>query len=148
MHPQTVRKHARHYGVHIGRGPKRHSTRSNPAQFGEWLREYTGGPLPSSIKGLSELSGISEDAIRNHLYRLRKQARGVLGDKLWENEGIVVWKDIKGARIPDIAFDTVMAYVGRSGVIKFHIRLMDGSVHVFRYTAEQLEDLYEKKEGE
>ena len=67
---------------------------------------------------------------------------------MWESSDIVVWRDIKGARVPDVAFDTVMAYVGQSGIIKFHVRLMDGSVHVFRYTAEQLENLYEKKEGE
>ena len=147
-HPQTVRKYLRKYEIKVLRGPKKHSKRSNPASFGEWLRNYTPEQIPGSIKELSQLSGITTHAIRNYLYRLRKKSRAILGVTPWIGSDIVVWVDIQGQHIPDIAFDTVHPYVGQSGIIKFHVRLMSGHVHVFRYTSDQLEELYRpKKEG-
>ena len=144
-HPQTVRRYLRQYGLQQKRGPKSRSKRVNSAKFGEWLRSYTGGKLPSSITELSSLSGLSRDSIRNYLWRKRQKTRLYLTSQPWEQADIVVWTDIKGDRIPDVAFDIVRSYVGQSGITKFHIRLMDKSVHVFRYTLKELKDLYTKK---
>jgi len=103
--------------------------------------------LPHSITELSKLSGVSKDAIRNYLYRLRLKSRKYLGTKPWRAKGVIVWTDIKGVQIPDVAFHTIRSYVGQSGILKFHIRLMDGSVRVFRYTREELEKLYKDNKG-
>lgn len=144
-HPQTVRKYLREYGIQTKRGPKSRSKRINSAKFGQWLRGYTGGSLPNSITELSEISGVSKNAVRNYLWRNRRKTKLYLSSVPWNKTEIVVWKDIKGQRIPDVAFDVVRSYVGQSGIIKFHVRLMDKSVHVFRYTLKELKDLYEEK---
>lgn len=98
--------------------------------------------LPTSITALSRLSGVSTHAIRNYLYRVRRKTRAFLGSKPWTAERVVVWTDIGGAKIPDVAFDRVVPYIGQSGTIKFHIRLLDSSVRVFKYRRQELEELY------
>ena len=147
-HPQTVRKYLREYGLQQKRGPKQRSKRSNSAKFGEWLRSNPNRRLPSSITELSEISGLSKHAIRNYLWRLRRGTKLYLNSSPWKSSEVVVWTDIKGTRIPDVAFETVRSYVGQSGVTKFHVRLMDGSVHVFKYSTDELKKLYETKKGE
>lgn len=55
---------------------------------------------------------------------------------------MVLWKDIRGAEVPDIAFKDVRPMIGKSGRIRFSVKLKDGSIHIFEMTSYQLEDLY------
>lgn len=147
-HPQTVRKYLKMYNLQVKRGPKPHSSRKNRAKFFLWLKTQSNiTNLPHSITALSSASGVSKDAVRNHLYRVRLKARKFVGTKPWLSSEVVVWEDIGGIKIPDIAFDTVRVYIGQSGILKFHIRLCDNSVRVFKYTKRELEKLYRLNKG-
>ncbi len=111
--------------------------------FAYWLKENPDEPLPPSIKGIAEVSGVHYNAVKGYLYRLRKEAKRQINLQPWKGGRCVSWEDTLGNYIPDVSFDYVRSYVGLSGTIKFYIRLKDRTAHTFYMTPYELQAIYE-----
>jgi len=143
-HYNTILNRSREYGIEMALGPKSRA-RARSSSVSNFFRTHTGA-VPEAYKELADLSHCTESALKNYAYRRRLAAKQVLNQQPWRHTGRSVdWIDIKGARVPDRAFDVVRSYISKWGNIRFVVKMRAGGVHVFKMSAEHLRRLYDIK---
>lgn len=140
-HRNTIKKYSKLYGISNQTGPKQGATKKH-SQFGSFVRGHN-GPLPTSLKELTKLSGCSTGSIKVYLGRLRKEARDLINQKPWLHSGEpTIWLDIGGHKVPDLAFNIVRAQISKFAHIQFKVRLKSQDVKVFTMSSQEFQNLY------
>ena len=68
----TVRRILKEHGVETTKYVTQEAGKRKWSAFADWLRKHPEEPLPRSIKGICEVTGLSYDTVRSYLYRCRK----------------------------------------------------------------------------
>ena len=144
---RTLRNYFKKWGYTPERGPRhgRSGLDYHSSCIIEWIRRHPGVAIPTSVKGISTLTGCSYDSVRCYLYRYRREIREAILGLPDLRKYTATIKTIANISIPMNAIDYYKISIHtRSSKIKIAGVLVNGRPFVSYLT---LGELKEKIDG-